>query len=105
MPAASAKSKKKAAYKTKPASISKGRTLNEQAEFWDTHDTADYPAEWVEFEVDIEARRHYIAVDPDILVGVRQVAHARGLSTESLVNLWLQERLTVATARDANKTA
>jgi hypothetical protein len=79
--------------------------LKEQAEFWDTHDTADYPAEWVEFEVDIEARRHYVAVDPDILVGVRRVAHARGLSTESLVNLWLQERLTVATTRKANKAA
>jgi hypothetical protein len=105
MPVASAKSKKKSAYKTKPARVSKARTLKEQAEFWDTHDTADYPAEWVEFEVDIEARRHYVAVDPDILVGVRRVAHARGLSTESLVNLWLQERLTVATTRKANKAA
>jgi hypothetical protein len=105
MPAVSAKSKKKSTYKTKPASISKARTLKEQAEFWDTHDTADYPAEWVEFEVAVEARRHYVAVDPDILVGVRRVAHARGLSTESLVNLWLQERLAVATARKASKAA
>ncbi len=105
MPVASAKRKKKPGYKTKVANISKARTLKEQAEFWDTHDTADYPAEWVEFEVDVEARRHYVAVDPDILIGVRQVAHARGLSTESLVNLWLQERLTVATAQKANKAA
>jgi hypothetical protein len=103
MPAVSAKNKKETAYKASPASISKAHTLKELAEFWDTHDTADYPAEWVELEVDAEGRHHYVAVDPDILVGVRQVAHARGLSTESLVNLWLQERLTVATSRKANK--
>ncbi len=105
MPVASARSKKKGTYKTKPASISKARTLKEQAKFWDAHDTTDYPAEWVDFEVDVEARRHYVAVDPDILVGVRQVAHARGLSTESLVNLWLQERLTAASTQKANKAA
>ncbi len=105
MPVASAKSKKKSTYKTKPASISKARTLKEQAEFWDTHDTTDYPGEWVEFEVDIEARHHYVAVDPDILSGVRQVAHARGLSTESLVNLWLQERLAASSTGKANKAA
>jgi hypothetical protein len=34
-----------------------------------------------------------VAVDPDLLAEVRQAAHARGLSTESLVNLWLKERL------------
>jgi hypothetical protein len=105
MPAISAKNKKKTANKAGPASISKARTLKEQAEFWDTHDTADYPTEWVEFEVEAAVRHHYVAVDPDILSGVRQVAHARGLSTESLVNLWLQERLTVATSRKANKAA
>lgn len=94
----------KAAARTtrRGTSVSHSHSLEELAEFWDTHDTTEYPAEWVEFEVDAEARHHYVAVDPDILVGVRQVAHARGLSTESLVNLWLQERLTVATSRKAN---
>jgi hypothetical protein len=28
-----------------------------------------------------------------LLAEVRQVAHTRGLSAESLINLWLQERL------------
>ncbi|GEM_PF-1466274 len=84
-------------------SVSHSHSLEELAEFWDTHDTTDYPLNRVEFEVSATARHHYVAVDPDILSGVRQVAHARGLSTESLINLWLQERLTVATARKANK--
>ena len=36
---------------------------------------------------------HYIAIDPDLLNRLRDTAATRGLSTESLANLWLQERL------------
>ena len=93
------RSKTDVKQKSPGASISHSHTLAELAEFWDTHDTTEYPVEWVDFEVDIRARRHYVAVDPDILNGLRQVAESRGLSTESLINLWLQERLTATTPR------
>ena len=46
-------------------SISHSHTLTELAEFWDTHDTTEYPAEWVEFEISPTARRRYAAIDPD----------------------------------------
>ena len=76
-------------------SISKARTLREIGEFWDIHDATDFEAETypVEFNVDIRTRRHYVAMDPDLLKRLRQVAQARGISAESLINLWLQERL------------
>jgi hypothetical protein len=96
-----AASKSKTVPKYGRASISKARTLKEQVEFWETRDTADYPAEWVDFEVDIRARRHYVAVDPDILNRLQQVAESRGLSTESLINLWLQERLTATASKSS----
>ena len=89
--------------KAKTTSVSKSRTLRELADFWDTHDTADYPLNRVEFEVNLSARQHYVAVDPEILAGVRQAAHARGLSAESLINLWLQERLMTIPPRPATK--
>lgn len=44
-------------------------------------------------EFDLRVRRHYIAIDPDLLARLRTVASGRGLSAESLANLWLQERL------------
>jgi hypothetical protein len=47
----------------------------------------------VEFDVDVQTRRHYVAMDPDLLKRLRQEAQARGISAESLINLWLQERL------------
>ena len=76
-------------------SISKARTLREIGDFWDSHDAADFEAETypVDFDMDVQTRRHYVAMDPELLKRLRQEAQARGLSAESLINLWLQERL------------
>jgi predicted DNA binding CopG/RHH family protein len=65
------------------------------AEFWDTHDATDFEDQThpAEFEFDLRSRRHHIAIDPDLLTRLRDVAAARGLSAESLANLWLQERV------------
>lgn len=77
------------------SSLSKSRSIEEMAEFWDTHDATDFEDQTrpVEFEVDLRSRRHYIAIDPDLLTRLRDVAAARGLTAESLANLWLQERV------------
>ncbi|OQY30120.1 MAG: hypothetical protein B6243_10680 [Anaerolineaceae bacterium 4572_5.2] len=66
----------------------------EIADFRDTHDAVDYDDQThkVEMEFDLQSRRHYIAIDPDLLSRLRQVARSRGISLESLANLWLQKR-------------
>lgn len=76
-------------------SLSQSTSLEELADFWDSHDMADFEAETeaVEMTFDLKARRHYVAIDPDLLNSLRETAQMRGLTTESLVNLWLQERL------------
>lgn len=81
--------------KERVSSLSQSRSLAEMAEFWDTHDATDFDDETREADMtfDLDVRRHYVAIDPDLLNDLRQVATARGLSTESLINLWLQERL------------
>lgn len=66
------------------------------AEFWDTHSLADYweQTEPAEFEISPDARRRYlVAVDPDVLSRIQRLARMRGLSSESLVNLLLEQRL------------
>jgi predicted DNA binding CopG/RHH family protein len=77
------------------SSISKSSSIEEMAEFWDTHDATDYEEETheVEMDFDIQFRSHYVAIDPDLLKRLRKAASSRGLSTESLINLWLQEKL------------
>lgn len=66
------------------------------AEFWDTHSLADYweQTEPADFEIDPDARRRYlVALDPELLQRVQKLAQSRGLSTESLVNLLLEQRI------------
>lgn len=73
-------------------------------EFWDTHSLADA---WDDTEpADLEftpvlGRRMLVPVDPGLLLCVQRAALTRGLSTESLVNLLLEQRmqqLTVTTS-------
>ena len=83
---------------TQTSSLSKSHSIEEMADFWDTHDAADYDdqTEQVEIEFDLETRRHYIAIDPELQNRLRKLAQARGISLESLANLWLQEQALAA---------
>jgi hypothetical protein len=47
-------------------------------------------------EFDLETRQHHIAIDPELKDRLRKLAQARGISLESLANLWLQERALAA---------
>jgi hypothetical protein len=80
---------------TSKGSISQAQSLEEMADFWDAHDATDFEDQTYEVDVefDLQTHRHYIAIDPDLLGRLRDEAQHRGLSTESLANLWLQERL------------
>ena len=75
-------------------SISKARTLEEIADFWDTHSLDDYwdQTQEVEFEVRAQRRRR-ITLDPEVYAQVEAQARTRGLLPETLVNLWVMERL------------
>jgi hypothetical protein len=75
-------------------SISKAQTLEEIADFWDTHSLADYWDQTHEVEFEVRAtRRHRVTLDPDIYARLEAQAHARGVAPETLVNRWLAERL------------
>ncbi|HLF89310.1 MAG TPA: CopG family antitoxin [Anaerolineales bacterium] len=79
---------------TQLTSISKAKTLEEIAEFWDTHSLADYWDQTHEVEFEVRAqRRRRVTLDPDVYSQIEEQAHTRGVSPETLVNLWLVERL------------
>jgi hypothetical protein len=68
----------------------------EMAEFWDSHDLADYwgQTEPAEFEISPQARRRYlVSVDRNLLLKIQAMARTRGITTESLINLLLEQRL------------
>lgn len=77
------------------STISRANTYREIAEFWDTHDLADY---WehtkpVEIEVTIESEVTYYALESTLAKQVERLARRRGISPETLLNLWVQEKL------------
>lgn len=83
----------------KPAGSTSRSEIDEYitlGEFWDTHSLADA---WNDTEpADLEfapvlGRRMLVPVDPDLLLRVQRAAMIRGLSTESLINLLLEQRM------------
>ncbi len=77
------------------SSISEARSYAEIGEFWDKHDLADF---WdqttpVEFEVDIQSEVIYYAIDNMLSERIEELARQRGISPETLLNLWVQEKL------------
>jgi hypothetical protein len=79
---------------TQLTSISQARTLDEIAEFWDTHSLADYWDQTEEAEFEVRAmRRRRVTLAPEVYSRVEAQARLRGILPETLVNLWLAERL------------
>lgn len=75
-------------------SISKARTLEEIADFWDTHSLADYWEQTHEVEFEVRAKRRWrVTLVPEIYERIEAQARERGILPETLVNLWLVERL------------
>lgn len=71
------------------------KSIQEAAEFWDSHDLADY---WdltreVHFEVDIQRRLFLTALEPELAKRLTACARKQGVSTETLINVWLTEKV------------
>lgn len=69
-------------------------SLEEAAEFWDTHSVTDYWDEMEEVEIEVRIpRRKRVALASGIAKQMDSVAQKEGISVETLVNLWLAEKL------------
>lgn len=75
-------------------SISKAETLEEIAEFWDAHSLDDYWDQTCEVEFELRfKRRQRITLAPEIYKRIEAQARSQGILPETLVNIWLAERL------------
>lgn len=89
----------------KVSSLSKAQSYEEMADFWDTHSVADYADHVKEAEItfDPSARRTSVGVDPDLFTELCKIAQQRRISTQTLVNLWLSQRVEKLKARKPTK--
>ena len=74
------------------------KSIEDAAEFWDSHDLGDY---WnltreVDFDVNIQRRVFLTALEPKLAKGLADRARKQGISTETLINVWLNEKLAEA---------
>lgn len=76
--------------------ISQTTTLEEIADFGDSHSPEDYPEQVyvVEAQFDLSDELDTaVQIDPDLMRKLRRIARARQISTQTLINLWLQQQL------------
>jgi CopG antitoxin of type II toxin-antitoxin system len=74
-------------------------SVEQAGQFWDTHDLADY---WeltreAEFDVDLERRVFLTTLELRLAGKLTAAARKQGISTETLINLWLTEKVEEAT--------
>ncbi|MDD5434049.1 MAG: CopG family antitoxin [Nitrospira sp.] len=76
-------------------SVSEATSYKEIGEFWDTHDLSEFwdKTKEVSFEVDIESEVTYYAVDKLLSEAIQAIAQKRGVTADTLINLWVQEKL------------
>jgi len=74
------------------SSISQADTDEKIGEFWDTHDFTDFDnpaAPDVKFEITCA-----VPIEVELFAALEKQAQQRGVQVETLVNLWLEQKLT-----------
>jgi hypothetical protein len=81
--------------KRNKSSISNATTYREIGEFWDNHSLADYwdQTKDADFEVDIQSEVIYYPLARGLSKEIRKEAKRQGVTPETLLNIWIQERL------------
>jgi predicted DNA binding CopG/RHH family protein len=72
------------------------KNIEEEAEFWDTHDTTDFEEEFRPIKVRFAKNLSHgltIRLDPKTLEKLRREANEKGIGPTTLVRMWVLEHL------------
>jgi hypothetical protein len=72
------------------SSISKADLDEEIGEFWDSHDFTEFDTDAPDAQFEITCA---VPVEVELFGEIEKQAHKRGVKVETLVNLWLQQKL------------
>lgn len=75
-------------------------TLLEASDFWNTHSVADYPSQVVEMTYVPGEPVTVVAIAAEFKPLLEKRARESGISIETLVNLWVQEKLVAALSNE-----
>jgi len=85
--------------KNKPKTLPRSKSVNELVDFFETHDMGDFWEQMpkAHFDVNIRKRKHLVALEEDIVDKLVEIAKSKKVSSESLVNTWLKDKIRRAT--------
>ena len=75
---------------SKLSSISKAITDEKIGEFWDGHDFTDFDTDAPDIEFEVA---YSVPLEVDLFSEIEKQAQQRGVKIETLVNLWLRQKL------------
>ena len=73
------------------SAISQAASLEAMGEFWDTHDFTEYDTDAPDVVMHVIRT---VPIEASLLQELHGQAQQRGVTVETLVNLWLQQKLT-----------
>jgi len=81
--------------KENKSSISKAQSYAEIGEFWDKHDLSEFwdKTRKVKFDVVLEPEATYYPVPKDLAEKINSVARKEGVTSPTLINRWLDQKL------------
>lgn len=70
-------------------------SYEEAAEFWDTHDTTDYPEAFqtVDVQAEFRRRRYEVEIDEDVIKVLREQARMHGVTLSRLASDMLRRQI------------
>jgi len=74
-------------------------SLEEASEFWDTHDAGDYEEYLRPVDEALKVPHELpqaVLLEHSLSERLKKAAREKGISLETLVNLWLEERVSIA---------
>jgi len=74
----------------KTSSLSNSASLEKMGEFWDTHDFVEFDSDIPDVKFEVTCA---VPVEIDLFAEIEKQARQRGVSIETLVNLWLQQKI------------
>jgi hypothetical protein len=80
------------------STISKASSYIEMGEYWDKQDLSDTweNTEKIDFEFIAEPQVTYFAVERSLSEKLRNIAASQGMSADTILNLWIQEKMLTA---------
>ena len=91
-------------HKRGPSLIPEFGSIEEEAEFWDTHDTTDFEDEFKPVKVRFAKNLSEgitVRLDAETLAELRSQAHEKGIGPTTLARMWILEHLRTKEGRPA----